>query len=166
MGTANINMNKKDNKNNEPIKENAASIIKKSMENQSQIKNSNNEIIKNSFFSNNDKLNPIKKKQGEFISGYQGNNDYYKNNFTDLETEVNKKIGSVIEKNDDNDELIQKNLEIEKERMEQLKKYREMILKMKKERRQKEEEEYLTQEQQRRLEARKELAEKLKASKK
>jgi hypothetical protein len=164
MGSANFNSNKKINKNNnEPKKESAASIIKKSIENQSQNQNKN-DVIKNSFFGNNEKLNPIKKKQGEFISGYYENKDNYKNPFNDLEAEVNKKIGSVIEKNDENDELLLKNLEIEKERKEQLKKYMEMIVKMKKEKRKKVEEDYLTQEQQKRLELRKELAETLKAS--
>ena len=109
------NKNERNTKEETPKNESAASIIKKSLENnQSQYKKKN-EPIKNSFFQNSDKLNTIKKEEGGLFSKY-GNKDYIKGNYTDLESQVNKKIGSVIEKNDENYELEKKTDEIEKER--------------------------------------------------
>ena len=83
-----------------------------------------------------------------FILSKYGNRDYIKGNYTDLETQVNKKIGSVIEKNDENYELEKKTDEIEKERMEKMKEYRERILKMKKEEREKKAQNYFNMEKQ------------------
>ena len=164
MGTANINFGKKENINKEPIKENAASLIKKSLENNT-IKNPN-EPIKNSFFDKSDKLNPIKKKQGDFISGIYNQSNYTKSNYSELEDKFSNKKVSVIEKKDANHELEKKTDEIEKERIEKMKQYREMILKMKREERKKKEIEYINEEEKKRLEARKELAEKLISGKK
>ena len=164
MGNANINFGKKENINKEPIKENAASLIKKSLENNAM--RNPNEPIKNSFFDKSDKLNPIKKKQGDFISGMYNQSNYTKSNYSELEDKFSNKKVSVIEKKDANHELEKKTDEIEKERIEKMKQYREMILKMKREERKKKEIEYINEEEKKRLEARKELAEKLISGKK
>ncbi len=118
------------NKKEDTKKESAASIIKKSLENNQNQYKKKNEPIKNSFFQNSDISNQNKKKE-EDLSKY-GNRDYVKGNYTDLESQVNKKIGSVIEKNDENYELEKKTDEIEKERNKKMLEYREKILQMKK----------------------------------
>ena len=143
MGKVNFDSNKKE----ETKKESAASIIKKSLENNQNQYKKKNEPIKNSFFQNSDKLNTIKKEEGGLFSKY-GNKDYIKGNYTDLESQVNKKIGSVIEKNDENYELEKKTDEIEKERNKKMLEYREKILQMKKEEREKKAHDYLIMEKQ------------------
>ena len=134
------------NKKEDTKKESAASIIKKSLENNQNQYRKKNEPIKNSFFQNSDISNQNKKKE-EDLSKY-GNRDYVKGNYTDLESQVNKKIGSVIEKNDENYELEKKTDEIEKERIEKMKEYRERIIKMKKEEREKKAQNYFNMEKQ------------------
>lgn len=121
---------------------------------------------KNNFLDNDQKqsLPKIKdKKLGKFFDQQFDSNKFGNQpGLEEIESSINKPIGSVVQEEKDED-LLKKFSQIEQEKAKKMLEYREKILKMKKEKRaEKEKEAHLSKEDLMRLEHRKQLAEKLK----
>ena len=110
----------------------------------------------------------IGKDGGNFLNNFTGKKNYEKGGIEKMENKIREgQFRSVLENNNDEDEDYKNKLrEVEKEKQEKLKEYREYLLKMKKEKRENKAKEVLSPEELAKLESKKKLAEQLKAKRK
>ena len=106
----------------------------------------------------------IGKEGGNFWNNFSDYKKYEKGGIEKLETKLNKeKIQSVISNPDEDDDYLAKLREVEKEKNQKLKEYREKLTKIQKEKRENKAKQTLSPEELAKLQRREQLAEKLKA---
>ena len=130
-----------------------------------------NEPKTNTFIDNKKDKNLGKIKigndGGDFFNNFSGMKNYEKGGMQKMEKKIKEnKFQSVINQNEEDEDYKNKLKEVEKEKQEKLKEYREFLLKMKKEKRENKAKEVLSPEELAKLESKKRLAEQLKARRK
>ena len=109
----------------------------------------------------------IGKEGGNFLNNFSGMKNYEKGGFEKMENKIKQQQKSVLDNQKDEEDDFQKKLkEVEMEKQAKLKEYRDLLLKMKKEKRENKAKEVLSPEELAKLENKKKLAEMLKAKRK
>ena len=104
---------------------------------------------------------------GNFLNNFSGMQSYEKGGLQKMENRIKQQQKSVINnQNDEDDDFNKKLKEVEMEKQAKLKEYRDLLLKMKKEKRENKAKEVLSPEELAKLESKKRLAEMLKAKRK
>ena len=141
--------------------------------NEEDIKNyKSNEPKTNTFIDKEKDLNLGKVKRGkeggDFLNYFTGKKKYEIGGMEKMENKIKEsKFQSVINQNEEEDEDYQNKLrEVEKEKQAKLKEYRELLLKMTKDKRENKAKKVLSPEELAKLESKKRLAEQLKAKRK
>jgi len=109
----------------------------------------------------------IGKDGGNFLNNYSGMKNYERGGIEKMENKLKEQqFRSVLDNKNEDEDYQNKLREVEKEKQEKLKQYREYLLKMKKEKRDNKAKELLSPEELAKLESKKRLAEQLKAKRK
>ena len=109
----------------------------------------------------------IGKDGGNFLNNFSGMKNYEKGGIEKMENRIKgDQFKSVIDNPNEDEDYQNKLKEVEKEKQEKLKEYREFLLKIKKEKRENKAKEVLSPEELAKLESKKRLAEQLKAKRK
>ena len=127
--------------------------------------------ITNAFIDKKKDINLAKVKVGKdggnFFNNYGGMKNYEKGGIEKLETKIKEqRLQSVVSNPNEEDDYLAKLREVEKEKNQKLKEYREKLTKMQKEKRENKAKQTLSPEELAKLQRREQLAEKLKAKRK
>ena len=106
----------------------------------------------------------VNKDGGNFLNNFSGMKSYEKGGITKLETKIKEDhLKAVVSNQDEDDDYLAKLKEVEKEKNQKLKEYREKLTKMQKEKRENKAKQTLSPEELAKLQRREQLAAKLKA---
>ena len=166
---------KKEEEKKEEVKKEENKEEEKKEEKKEEEKQKNEKIeskpITNAFIDKKKDINLAKVKVGKdggnFFNNYGGMKNYEKGGIEKLETKIKEqRLQSVVSNPNEEDDYLAKLREVEKEKNQKLKEYREKLTKMQKEKRENKAKQTLSPEELAKLQRREQLAEKLKAKRK